>query len=139
MLKDEFKVLQKKWYKLLEQSGFKDVETFKGDELVLKLPAEPHLYRHLTQFECYMRQQYFLSMAHTANCELTEYRNDVDKYILIRHSDGAEIKSIIDELLCMGTPRDRTTVRMIIRRYEMSWGLINYDRRQLRLKKRNHG
>jgi hypothetical protein len=146
LTKDEFRKLQREWYKKLEESGFKDIERFKDDELVFKRSGIDNSrciewYIEATDLgtieelsEGAIKAEYFRIIAQTAKDEETTYRNEVDRHILIRHSEGAKIKTIVTELQELGMPRHRLSVRFIIRRYEMLWGLRRWTRRQLNKK-----
>lgn len=119
---EEFEKLQAFWYKRLEQQGFKDIETDKNP-LGIFIPT----------FEESQRD-YFSVLYEIANDEKTTFKNDVHKYILRRYSEGARIKQIVDELVIRETPRERKSIRFIIRRYEMAWGIRFYTSKQLNVK-----
>lgn len=125
--KDEFRALQQAWYKKLRRTGFKDIETPDGQFLC----AVPDAYRKMDLYNREIRTEYFRFMGHAANDEKTVYRNQADRHILIRFSEGAKIKVIVEELTLMGTPRRRRAVRYIIRRYEMAWGIRSYNNKEL--------
>lgn len=134
LAKDEFKKLQEHWYEKLYDEGFEDVEEFKNGELVLKKFATQRFYR-LNKFHRETRLEYFIILSEVALSEDTIYKNPADKHILIRYAAGAQIKVIVSELKALQTPRARDSVRFIIRRYEMLWGLRNYTNKQLHKKK----
>ena len=125
LTKDEFKSLQLEWYGRLKASGFNDIEKFSGGELILAQSAN-YAVKTLDALTRYMRSEYFTSLGHAANNEQTLWRNEIDKYILIRYCEGARIKDIVNELIALKTPRNRKSVRIIIRRYEMAWGFRVY-------------
>ncbi len=132
--KDEFKKLQKHWYEKLAQHGFKDIEKFKGDDLVL-LQSAYHCYQGTDVHSRVAKEEYYRAMAKAAMDESTIYRNAVDRLILLRHVEGIKIKVIVAELTQMGMPRHRHSVRFIIRKYEMAWGFRYYNKTQLNIKK----
>ncbi len=146
LTKDEFKRLQKEWYEKLKEDGFKDMETFRGDELVFKRSGIDNgrvieWYIAATDqgimdenSEGQIKAEYFRVMAQTAKDEDTVYKNNVDRHVLIRHSEGARIKTIVEELKELNMPRDRYSVRIIIRRYEMLWGIRTWTNKQLHRK-----
>ncbi len=119
--KEEFKKLQKLWYKRLEESGFKDIEKLE-DKPVYDPP--------------YLTKEYYELIYQAVQDEKTVFRNNIHKYILTRHSEGAQIKAIVRELLGQGTPRDRKSIRIIIRKYEMAWNIRHYTLKQLNVKMR---
>lgn len=134
MNKEEFRQLQQTWYTTLTELGFKDIERIKGDHLILTESRGSYSYRKTGDFEREMQEEYFRCMSQAARDEETKYRNNVDKYVMIRHVEGAKIEEICDELGDRGIFRDRSTIRIIIRRYEMAWGFKIYTRRQLKRK-----
>jgi hypothetical protein len=133
--KHEFKKLQKQWYKILKDSGFNDIEREKDEQLVLTQTAA-YPFRNTDEFLRIIKEEYFRCMSQKALDENTVFRNEIDKYILLRHSEGAKIKIIGEELVSRGTSRDRKSIRIIIRRYEMAWGIRFYGPRELNLKVR---
>lgn len=125
--------LQKHWYKILEESGFEDIERVVGGELVLKQYAAHNLWdSHPLDRE--MEEEYFRIVSHHTNDETTAFRNQVDKMILQMYSDGVKIKDIVQSLETNGVPRNRASVRYIIRRYEVAWNIKQYSPRQLNKK-----
>ena len=137
LAKHEFRQLQEKWYQKLLDSGFKDHEFLlkKGDFALLEEPIQEYCRRDWSLASRTMKEEYFRWVAREALDEETVYRNDADRHILTRHAEGARIKIIVKELETMNMPRDRGTIRFIIRRYEMEWGLKRYNDRQLHKKK----
>ncbi len=130
--KDEFRALQKEWYKKIKDQGFEDIEKLDGEELVL-IKSCRHVFKHTDQLTRNIKTEYFRAMAMAAQDEATVYRNETDRHILIRYVEGAKIKTICAELKEMGSPRHRHSVRFIIRRYEMEWGFRHYNNRQLNI------
>lgn len=130
MNKDEFRKLQQSWYKILSESGFKDIEELRGDDLVLKHTAS-FCYRASDELSRGIKEEYFRTLSQNALDEETVYRNEIDKHILIRYSEGARIKTITEELLLLGFSRDRKSIKFIIRRYENAWGIKHYQPHQL--------
>lgn len=130
----EFIQLQKEWYQKLRESGFEDIERFDGQEQLVLIQAAYPLRAERDEFLRNCKAEYFRSMALAARDQDTVYRNEVDKYIIERYVDGANIKTIVLELKDRKMPRDRNSVRFIIRRYEMQWGLRHYSYKQLHIK-----
>jgi hypothetical protein len=125
--------LQEHWYQVLKDTGFQDIEKFQGHFMQLIEPASKR-FKNITDIERTSREEYFRFMFQMCHKEDTEFRSDEDLYIMFRHSDGAQIKEILEELEELGVKRDRKTIRIIIRRYEMAWKLRFYTRRKLHLK-----
>ncbi len=134
--RNEFIKLQQEWYQKLAEAGFKDIERLRGDDLVLVPSGTELRYRRTNAHYRRLKEEYYRCIAQEAQDEENVFRNEVDKYILIRHSEGAKIKTIVKELEESGNGRNRDSVRFIIRRYEMEWGLGNYDHKQLHIKKK---
>ncbi len=119
------KELQKHWYKILEESGFKDIETMVGNELVLKQAANHHIWdKHPLDRE--MTEEYFRVLFHKAHDEKTLYRNDLDRVTMQMYSDGSKICGIAKI-----TGRARNSIRFIIRRYETAWGIRDRSKEEL--------
>jgi hypothetical protein len=129
MNKEKFKELQSYWYSLLEKAGFKDQEILIGEELILKRP--PFHYRNTQIKRKELQEEYYKMMSEHALDETTQFSNQIDKYIILRHIEGVKQKQIVQELLECGTPKSRRSVRVIIRRYEMRWGIRYYTPEQL--------
>lgn len=133
--REEFKKLQLEWYRVLSESGFNDIEELKDGELILKESAS-FCYRHTPNtFDIFMKEEYYRIIAQCVQDQDTKFKNETHRYILIRHSEGAKIKTIGEELKDRGCARDRKTIRLIIRRYQMAWGLKNYGPKQLGMKR----
>jgi hypothetical protein len=122
--------LQRHWYKILEDSGFEDIEQLVRGELVLKQTAN-HSMWDKDPFDREMDQEYFRLIFHKACDPTTAYRNEVDKLIMQMHADGAKNIDIVRALETRGDPRCRRAVRVIIRKYEMMWNIRKYTRKQL--------
>ncbi len=120
--KAQFKTLQQLWYQKLADTGFQDIEEFKNGELVLK-QSYSHPLRHHTEHSAKDQEEYFRFMSMCIMDKNISFKNDIDKYVLTRHADGATIKAIVTELNNLGTPRARNSVRFIIRRYLLVWRL----------------
>lgn len=129
---EEFLRLQRHWYDVLEFLGFQDIEEFKRNELVLKQTAA-YPFRNTDAFSNNIKEEYFRILAQKIYDEGTVFVNEIDKYILCRHAEGARIKAIVDELTTRGTPRNRHSVRFIIRRYEVRWAIRTYTPSQLNI------
>lgn len=130
----EFMKLRQDWYKILEDTGFKDIEKIRGDQLVLRQNAA-HCYRYDDEFSKHIKEEYFRRMGQTVQDEATVFRNETDKHILMMHAEGAEIKAIVEELIRLGMDRNRSSVRFIIRKYESDWKFKYYAPKQLNIKK----
>jgi hypothetical protein len=122
--------LQKQWYKILEDSGFKDIEKLVRGELVLKQVAE-HSGWYKDDFTREMHREYFQTITFHAYDEATVYRNETDKIIMQMHADGAKITEIMRALNAITKSPCRRSIRVIIRRYEMDWNIRQYTPKQL--------
>ncbi len=128
----EFKALQKHWYSVLRDDGFEDIEELKGRQLVISQSCSSRFARlpeHIKQ----ARIEYFNQILYFIYSENKTFRNEVHRYILMRYAEGARNKTIVQELKSRNTPLTRVAVRIIIRKYEMKWGIRSYTRKQLGL------
>lgn len=130
---EEFKALQRHWYKLLEDSGFQDIEHFKNGHLVLKETIRDRL-KHISFLKMKVQEEYYHLMTYKVLDESTKFKSETDKYILTRYIDGVHINQIIEELMAKGLSKNRDTIRFMIRRYELEWGINHYDNKELHRK-----
>ncbi len=118
-----FKAMQDAWYAKLKASGFEDAEELIAGEMVLRHNAE-YVFRDMGSTTARARASYFSYMSEMVH--QTKFRNDVDCIILSLRAAGARMKAIREALLLMGFKKSRRTIRVIIRRYEMTWGMKDY-------------
>ena len=111
---EEFLALQKHWYEKAKESGFKDIEISHQSRI------------NLNETVKIANEEYYALITHRAHDPATHFKNDVDKFIMLHHAEGARIKDIMEGLECMGLSRDRKNVRLIIRRYAMKWKIRYY-------------
>lgn len=124
-----FLILSKEWDKRLKLCGFVDAEVNIKRDRALKQRAT-NSYRQASELERDTRLDYYRILGYLANN--TEFTNDLEKYVMIKHSEGHMIKEIIEGL---NFSRDRRTIRHIIRRWQMKWGIKHWSLRQMNLKK----
>jgi hypothetical protein len=125
---DDFKAQQKAWYRRLKDEGFNDAEELIGSELMLKQQAKWRMNEGNYITRC-KKLEYFLVLGqHLLHAV---YRNEIDKLIMTWHADGKTIKFMCEELKLRGSPRCRHSIRFIIRKYEMIWGMRVYTPKQL--------
>lgn len=132
--KKTFKVLLIEWNKKLEQSGFEDAEVELKEDRALK-QRSTNSYRQADQLERESRLEYYSFLGHLAHS--TIFPNELEKFVMLRHSEGALINEIADELLIKGLSqcKNRWRVRHIIRRWQMKWGIKSWSLQQMNLKK----
>ncbi len=126
-----FKALQQAWYARLEKEGFRDAEEIIGGEYVLKQIAA-HPYRDMDHLTIWAKESYYRLMC--LQVQKGEFATEVDRLVLTMFAEGRRIKHIVEALHNLGTPRARNSVRFIIRKYEMRWGLREYTAKQLNKK-----
>lgn len=142
-----FKSLAEIWDEKLKEAGFLDAEIELKTERTLRQKAS-NCYRHASEVERDLRQQYFTQVGYFANnTDLLNgekdlglfayalFPNELEKLVMVRHSEGATIREIVDEITLKGMTRDRKTIRHIIRRWQMKWGIRSWTLRQMNLKK----
>jgi hypothetical protein len=81
-----------------------------------------------------MKEEYYRLISQYVSSETTVFRSEVDQYILTRHAEGAKHSAIVSELEARGISKHRHSIRFIIRRYEMAWGIKKYSDKQLNKK-----
>lgn len=126
----EFKKQQEEWYNRLKSEGFKDIE--------ICLNGEFHLMQRSRPTPTDEKLQYFQALTYFANNE--PFDNKIDEFILIKRADGFKIKDISNEMKQMKLAHyHRESIRYIIRKYEMRWGLKFYKPSQLSFKRQISG
>lgn len=115
----EFEALKRDWYSKLKETGFKDIEETQG-------PVVPSHVRYYS-----LTDDYYISISKFVNAEDTVFKSELEKFVMLRHSEGAKKADIVRELTERGTPRYKESIRFIIRRYEMKWGIRRYSDKQL--------
>lgn len=130
--KKSFKALSKEWNKKLADTGFTDAEIELKQERVLR-QRSTNSYRQACQLERDSRLEYYMLMGNLAYN--TIFPNELERSIMIWHAEGLTIKEIMQEIEKLGSSIYRGTVRFIIRRWQVKWGVKNWNREQLRLKK----
>ncbi len=126
-----FKLQAKIWNQKLEEVGFVDAEVeLKGDR-ALKQKAT-NAYRQATELERESRLGYYRLLGHLASN--TQFQNELEELVMLRHADGATIKEIVQEINSKGLSFHRQTIRHIIRRWQMKWGVKTWSLKQMNLK-----
>lgn len=139
--KEQFEALQREWYQKLADSGFDDAEVLVNGEMHLVHRSFQLFFtrpwkkkRKFSVDEINQIADYYMALRGFVECPETEFRNEIDKIVMSKHAEGSKIKDIWLELKAYGKTRDRYSIRIIIRRYEMAWGLRCYTRKQLHRK-----
>ncbi len=114
----KFKDLQKEWEIKLIESGFKDAED-KGKHAGKMLQKAFNCYRTQVPEIIQAKQRYFELLGHWHHVEI--FKDDVEKYVMEKRSEGISIKHIGQELKRMGKKNSSETIRKIIRFYEHKW------------------
>ena len=91
-----------------------------GDELLLRQYAGG-TFRNVDIVRGEERQTYYRVMAERLH--EAHFRNDTERIVLTLVTEGVKIKKIVEALEVAGHARCRFTVRCIIRKYEIAWGL----------------
>jgi len=127
----KFKALSIEWDKKLQANGFIDIETRCGGERVLKQRAT-NAYMQADEFERESKLEYFCVLSHLA--QTTIFPSPLEQIVMQSHAEGMAIKEIISELNKNGLSRDRRTIRFIIRRWQMKWGIRTWSLSQMYLR-----
>lgn len=129
--KKSFKILQREWNKKLVETGFVDAEIEIKSDRILKQRAT-NSYRQATQLERESRLEYYCFLGYLAHN--TVFPSELEKFVMIRHAEGASIREITDELTLRGIVRHRQTIRHVIRRWQTKWGIRTWSLREMNLK-----
>jgi hypothetical protein len=130
--KKTFKVLLTTWNKKLEQSGFNDAEIELRSDRALKQSASSR-FKRWPEWERESRLEYYCFLGNLVNN--TVFKNELEKFIMIMHSEGATIREIVDQASLNGISVFRKTVMHIIRRWETKWGIRSWSLQQMNLKR----
>jgi DNA-binding NarL/FixJ family response regulator len=117
----ELRELQKQWYQKLEDDGFVDVEKRRRSSNVYTSDVKNG--HHEVTREA--KQRYYELLAHAYNTEQAFVSED-HRLIMKLASQGYSPGEI-----ALAVPRDRKTIRIIIRRYENKWGVRQWTRKQM--------
>ena len=121
------------WNCILKDADFIDCETTDiSGERVLKQRAT-NAYRQADELERDTRLQYYSLLGHLAHN--TKFDSQIEQLIMIRHSEGAEIKEIVEEIKLTGSYRCRKMVLFIIRRWQMRWGVKTWSLKEMNLRR----
>lgn len=115
-----FKELEKEWDEKLKESGFEDAEKAIGGIRVLRQRAS-NCYRSVSAVQRENKQRYFELLNSHSALELFEDR--IEALIMARRASGYKIKQICEELRAMNERCHRQTIRLIIQKYELKWGI----------------
>ncbi len=127
------KALLTEWDQKLKDSGFVDCEKEKEKKLNTASFKKEHEISREIRLEYYLEVGSHLnSLLPTDQFSLFNYCNEL---IMHLHSEGLLISEIVRRLEFLGLPKERKTVRYIIRRHQKEWGIRNWNLKQLRLKK----
>jgi hypothetical protein len=119
-----FKELEREWHDRLREAQFKDAEKLVNGRLVLRRSANglSDAYRDApSSIERANKLRYYEILGIGFNS--TEFDDEVESLVLERRSEGTKIKHICEELRQLGERCHRQTVRHIIRKYELKWGI----------------
>jgi len=124
-LDDDFKSLQKLWYKKLKDSGFEDIEDFEGCR-ILKRSFSAYTWQH-TQQDFDEIQDYF----RLAGQFYYEHRfeNKLEKEIWRLHSEGVSYREIAEILRTHKQKVNKDSVQKIVSKYSkmIRMRLLSYE------------
>jgi hypothetical protein len=128
----KFKKLSVVWEKKLKKSGFEDAEREHCGKVFLKQLAE-NAYGKTDKLERETRLEYYLLLSHLVDSAV--FPNRLEELIMHKHADGFSITEIVNEAKKEKLPVFRHTVRYIIRRWHMRWGLKYWSLQKMNLRK----
>lgn len=127
----ELERLLDEWDEILKATGFKDIEKRIGHERVLVQYAS-NCYRQADPTTRETKESYYEQLS--AAVQSHQFRDEIERFIMLQVADGARIKTIVELLSQMGHTIHRQTVRFVIRRHETLWGIKVWSSRQMNLK-----
>jgi len=130
----EYEILKREWDRRLKEDGLgyiEDIENTNEDPYIIQV------YKKLAPLQRVAQEEYFILVNMKVMNPNTEYKRPIDKLIMQWYADGVKIKTMVEKLAELGMPRERKTIRYIIRRYIMAWRIRYFTRAQLNLKEKN--
>lgn len=124
----EFKELQEYWYAVLKATGFQDAEKNTGRELVLTQKAS-NVYRQASKVVRESKAAYYNLL--TYHFYKTSFDNEVDRYIMLRTSEGAKRRQVSKELHKLKCKCHVQTIMYVVRYWEDRWGIRSWNKKQL--------
>lgn len=118
----DFKQLEKQWYKKLEEEGFPEQESKSDCGWATLKQRASNCFKSQSQIEIENKRLYYEALEHFFYRE-AGFRDDVERLVMLRRSEGVKIKSICEELRHMGERQNRCTIRLIIQKYEKKWNI----------------
>src|SRR5665213_3798234 len=125
------KALQKKWDRILAETGFEDIEKEIGGERVLKQSAD-YAFRRAEHTETYREAKLTYHSLISEHLHTSIFDDASDRLIMERTAEGSSIAEISAELKDRGWRKfNRDTIRYIRRRYETRWGIRHWQQRDM--------
>lgn len=116
----KFKELEKQWYERLKDIGFTDEEKLLNGHSVLKQRTS-NCYRSAAAVEREAKSAYYTALAFYTGEQA--FRDGVERLIMERRAHGKKIKEISIELRSLNQRCHRETIRLVIQKYEIQWGM----------------
>lgn len=124
----QLKIQLKVWNEKLKQSGFEDAEVELKNDRALKQRAT-NAYRQASPLEREARLDYYRILGHLS--QNTEFTTELERNVMTLYANGSTICEIAGQI-----NRHRQTIRHIIRRWQMRWGIRHWSPKQMNLKKK---
>lgn len=118
---NEFKELEKEWYRKLEENKFLDIEKKKNGESFLR-QRSGYCYRRTIQNQVSARQEYYELMAQCFQSEF-RFKDEIEEYVMEKTAHGGSINEISRVLRNINERYHRGTIRLIIQKFEARWGI----------------
>jgi len=115
-----FKKLARVWEEILAKDQTTNAEKLVNGRLVLRQGAT-NCYRQANEVARENKLRYYELLG--ANFHREEFTDDVEAFVMEQRAHGIKIQRICLELKAMGERCHRETVRGIIRKYELKWGI----------------
>ena len=116
----QFKSIQEKWYKALEEDGFHDIEKNENilkNHSVIITKANNNVVRQSAL------QEYYLLLEQNVRNRITEFDDSIDLFVMYYISQGKKIEEIRKMLLSKDFKISRFTIYKIRNHYESLWGI----------------
>lgn len=127
----EFKKLKALWDAKLNESGFVDIETQTAEPKLIQTSTGYNSLVYLKASEEVRTATHEYLFQITSHIEKEDFESESHRIIMIMQSQGFKIKEIVEHLRLLQMPKNRETIRYIIRRYEQKWGIRGWKQEEL--------
>ena len=122
MMSPKSNKLKQEWDKILEDSGFRDIEVeINGERKLRQYAGSIYSKAEHNRVDVHKRREYFLALS--SRCNETLFGKFIDRFVMEQFAEGIKQVDIRRNLLKAGIKRSRISIYWIIRKYLTEWGM----------------